>query len=162
MTQPTAPTSSQPAGPTRDVTFCECFARDGLQHEERFIDTATVTPDPETQALVDSLQKGLDDTLNVAIGTTTTPLDSRRTVVRAEESPRGNLIADAMRLQSGADVALMNGGGIRAGREYSEAFTYGDLEAELPFANEVVVVAISVIGLRRISSRNDLMPMRTR
>ncbi len=41
MTQPTAPTSSQPAGPTRDVTFCECFARDGLQHEERFIDTAT-------------------------------------------------------------------------------------------------------------------------
>lgn len=25
--------------PPRDVTFCECFARDGLQHEQAFIDT---------------------------------------------------------------------------------------------------------------------------
>ena len=25
----------------RDVVLCECFARDGLQHEPDFIDTAT-------------------------------------------------------------------------------------------------------------------------
>ena len=27
--------------PRRDVTLCECFARDGLQHEEKFIDTGS-------------------------------------------------------------------------------------------------------------------------
>lgn len=111
----------------------------------RFIDTSTVTPDPQTQALVDSLQKGLDETLNVAIGTTTTPLDSRRNVVRGEEATMGNLIADAMRLQSGADVALMNGGGIRADRTYDAGatLTRRDILTELPFGNTLAVVEIS-------------------
>ncbi|OZA00218.1 MAG: hypothetical protein B7Y02_18695, partial [Rhodobacterales bacterium 17-64-5] len=61
----------------------------------RFIDTATVQPDPETQSMVDKLSAGLDETLNVEIGSTETALDSRRNVVRAEESSIGNLIADA-------------------------------------------------------------------
>ena len=55
----------------------------------RFINTADVTPDPETQAKVDEFQKGLDSTLNVAIGTTETAMDSRRNVVRGEESTMG-------------------------------------------------------------------------
>ena len=116
----------------------------------RFIDTANVTPDPETQALVDSLQKGLDDTLNVAIGTTTTPVDSRRNVVRGEESTMGNLIADAMRVQSGADVALMNGGGIRADRTYDAGatLTRRDILTELPFGNTLAVVEITGAQLR--------------
>ncbi len=111
----------------------------------RFIDTATVTPDPESQALVDTMQKGLDDTLNVAIGTTTTPLDSRRNVVRAEESTMGDLIADAMRLQSGADVALMNGGGIRADRTYDAGatLTRRDILTELPFGNTLAVAELT-------------------
>jgi len=111
----------------------------------RFIDTATVTPDPDSQALVDTMQKGLDDTLNVAIGTTTTPLDSRRNVVRGEESTMGDLIADAMRLQSGADVALMNGGGIRADRTYDAGatLTRRDILTELPFGNTLVVAELT-------------------
>ncbi len=36
----------------------------------RFIDTAAVTPDPETQAMVDDFAKKLDESLNVEIGTT--------------------------------------------------------------------------------------------
>ena len=37
---------------------------------------------------------------------------------------------------------MFNGGGIRASRDYPERFTYGDVEAEVPFANEVVVVSM--------------------
>lgn len=33
--------SDQSAFAARDVVLCECFARDGLQHETRFIDTPT-------------------------------------------------------------------------------------------------------------------------
>ena len=110
----------------------------------RFIDTATVVPDPETQAMVDKLAAGLDQTLNVEIGTTETPLDSRRNVVRAEESSMGNLIADAMRAATGADVAIMNGGGIRADRTYDAGTKLArrDILTELPFGNVTVLTEL--------------------
>jgi 5'-nucleotidase/UDP-sugar diphosphatase len=103
----------------------------------RFIDTATVTPDPETQAMADAYAKQLDDTLNVEIGTAETAMDSRRNVVRGEESSMGNLIADAMRAAVGADIAIMNGGGIRADRTYDAGakLTRRDILTELPFGN---------------------------
>ncbi|MGV8986510.1 MAG: bifunctional metallophosphatase/5'-nucleotidase [Cypionkella sp.] len=103
----------------------------------RFIDTANVTPDPETQAKVDAFQRGLDDSLNVVIGKTETLLDSRRNVVRGEESAMGDIIADAMREATGADVAIMNGGGIRGDRTYDagSTLTRRDVLTELPFGN---------------------------
>jgi 5'-nucleotidase/UDP-sugar diphosphatase len=110
----------------------------------RFIDTANVTPDPDTQTKVDAFQKGLDENLNVVIGKTETALDSRRNVVRGEESSMGNLIADAMRASSGADVAIMNGGGIRADKTYDagSTLTRRDILTELPFGNTLVVTEI--------------------
>lgn len=110
----------------------------------RFIDTAAVTPDPESQALADKLSAEMDQTLGVEIGVTETPLDSRRNVVRAEEATMGNLIADAMRAESGADVAIMNGGGIRGDRTYDAGtkLTRRDILTELPFGNVTVVTEL--------------------
>ena len=110
----------------------------------RFIDTADVTPDPESQAMVDRFQKGLDDTLNVVIGATEGPLDSRRNVVRGAESAMGNLIADAIRARTAADVAIANGGGIRADRVYEAGtiLTRRDILTELPFGNVTVVTEL--------------------
>ena len=84
----------------------------------RIIDTATVTPDPETQAKVDAYNAELDTELNVAIGTTSEPLDSRKATVRSREAAIGNLIADAVREAVKADIAIVNGGGIRGNKEY--------------------------------------------
>ena len=56
--------------------------------------------------------------LDVEIGSTAVELDSRRCVVRRRESAIANLFADAMRAATGADVALTNGGGIRADKGY--------------------------------------------
>jgi len=110
----------------------------------RFIDTAAVAPDPETQAKVDELQKQLDDSLNVEIGVTEGPLDSQRNVVRAEESAMGNLIADAIRDVTGADVAIANGGGIRGDTVYEAGrkLTRRDILTELPFGNVTVVTEL--------------------
>ena len=67
---------------------------------------------------------------------------------RVRQTSVGSMIATCVRDDLEADACLINGGGIRAGREYSDAFTYGDLEAELPFANEVVVVTMPGAVLR--------------
>jgi len=111
----------------------------------RFIDTANVAPDPETQAIVDGFQKKLDESLNVEIGTTVGPLDSRRNIVRSVESAMGDLITDAMRAANGADVAITNGGGIRADRTYDPGtvLTRKDILTELPFGNVTVVTQIT-------------------
>lgn len=110
----------------------------------RFIDTASVEPDPETQKLVDQFKTKLDESLNVEIGVTEVPLDSRRNVVRAEESAMGNVIADAMRAATGADIAIANGGGIRADRTYDAGakLTRRDILTELPFGNVTVETEI--------------------
>ena len=110
----------------------------------RFIDTATVTPDPESQALADEYTAKLDATLNVEIGVTETELDSRRNTVRAVESSMGNLIADAIRGQTGADIALMNGGGIRGDRTYDAGakLTRRDILTELPFGNITMITEL--------------------
>ena len=56
----------------------------------------------------------------------------------------GNLIADAMRAATGADVAIMNGGGIRADRTYDAGtrLTRRDILTELPFGNVTQLTAI--------------------
>jgi len=111
----------------------------------RFIDTADVTPDPDSQAMVDAFRAQLDESMNVEIGTTMGPLDSRRNVVRGMEAAIGNLVADAMRDATGADVAMANGGGIRADRTYEPGtmLTRRDILTELPFGNATVMTEIT-------------------
>ena len=116
----------------------------------RIVDTATVEPDAEIAALVAGYSDALDAELKVAIGITETALDSRRATVRSEEAAIGNLIADAMRSAVGADVAITNGGGIRADREYpaGATLTRGDIFAELPFGNRTVKLQLSGADIR--------------
>lgn len=111
----------------------------------RFIDTATVTPDPETEKLVDQFKDKLDKNLNVEIGTTMGALDSRRNVVRSEEAAIGDLIADAMRDAVNADIAITNGGGIRGDKQYAAGamLTRRDILTELPFGNVTVMTEIT-------------------
>jgi 5'-nucleotidase/UDP-sugar diphosphatase len=109
------------------------------------VDTADVQPDPEIAAVVKSYQDKLDKELGIEIGTTETPLDSRRATVRGQEAAIGNLIADATREAVQADVAITNGGGIRADREYpaGHKLTRGDILAELPFGNKTVKLEVT-------------------
>jgi 5'-nucleotidase/UDP-sugar diphosphatase len=111
----------------------------------RIIDTATVTPDPETQAKVDAYNAELDTELNLAIGTTAEPLDSRKAAVRGGEAAIGNLIADAVREAVKADIAIVNGGGIRGNKEYAAGteLTRRDVLTELPFGNKTMKLEVT-------------------
>ena len=111
----------------------------------RLIDTATVTPDAATQAKVDEYNSLLSKELDVAIGTTTEALDSRKSTVRTTEAAIGNLIADGMRAAVGADIAITNGGGIRGNKEYPAGaeLTRRDILSELPFGNKTVKIEVT-------------------
>jgi 2',3'-cyclic-nucleotide 2'-phosphodiesterase (5'-nucleotidase family) len=117
----------------------------------RIVDTATVVPDPDVAAQVAKFEAEFSREMDVPLGTTAVELDSRNATVRTGEAAIGNLIADAMRITLGADAAIMNGGGIRAGKIYppGTTITRRDVLAELPFNNRVVRVEISGTGLKQ-------------
>ena len=117
----------------------------------RIIDTADVAPDPALQARADAFKAELSRELEAVIGRTRTELDSRRAVVRTGEAALGNLIADAMREAVGADVAIMNGGGIRADRIYPAGaeLTRKNILEEMPFGNRVVKLEVTGEVLRQ-------------
>ena len=63
-------------------------------------------------------------------------------MVRRAETNLGDLCADAYRDQSGADIAFVNGGGVRANIARGQV-TYGDILKVHPFGNEMCVVEVT-------------------
>ena len=110
----------------------------------RIIDSATIAPDAESLAKVQGYQAILSKELDVAIGSTTTELDSRKPSVRTGETAIGNLIADAQKAALGADIAMANGGGIRGNKIYDAGttLTRRDILTELPFGNLNILIEI--------------------
>ncbi len=117
----------------------------------RIIDTADVTPDAEVAAAVARYEQELSREMDVPLGSTAVELDSRSATVRTREAAIGNLLADAMRASTGADVALTNGGTIRAGRVYAAGspISRRNILEELPFSNRLVTVEIVGRELKR-------------
>jgi 5'-nucleotidase / UDP-sugar diphosphatase len=111
----------------------------------RVIDSGTVTPDPEALAIVKRYEGELSKELDVSLGTTAVDLDSRSASVRSAETAMGNLIADAIRASTGADIAITNGGGIRGNKQYpaGATLTRRDILTELPFGNSTSLVEIT-------------------
>lgn len=117
----------------------------------RVIDTAGVAPDPDVAAAVAKYEDQLKGEMDEPLAATAVELDSRNATVRAREAAIGNLFADAMRTAAKADVALVNGGNIRAGRVYAPGskITRRDVLEELPFNNRIVTLEVSGKDLRR-------------
>ena len=105
--------------------------------------TSAIPDEPATAAVADSFEKRLGTELDTVVGTTTTPLDTtdQRLV---GETALGNLIADALRDNVKADVALSNAGGARGSRVYPAGpLTRRTLLSIHPFGNVVCKIAVS-------------------
>ena len=103
--------------------------------------SAYVTPDPEMETLLATLEEPLVELTNTEIGETAVFLVGDRAVCRVEECNLGNLIADAVMENTGADIVFQNGGGIRADIDEGMV-TLGEVLTVLPFGN-----LISTMGL---------------
>jgi 5'-nucleotidase len=80
-------------------------------------------------------------------------LDGKLWRAYGEESPLGNLLADIVRARTHADLALLNGGGLRADLPAGE-LRYGALFETLPFANRLATLRLSGAHLRELFARN--------
>lgn len=123
-------------GAARQVSWTPTF---------RVNDSRSATPDPDVAAIAKGYESELSKELDVDIATLAAPLDSRTGVIRTQETAIGNLIADAIRSATGAQLAITNAGGIRANKQYAagQKLTRRDVLSELPFGNATVMVEIT-------------------
>ena len=84
---------------------------------------------------------------NTSVLLTTNNPDTGERAVRRSETHLGDFCADAFRDQSGADIAFMNGGGIRADIEVGD-ITYNDLLNVFPFSNTMCVAEVKGSQIR--------------
>src|SRR5215210_4679958 len=128
-------------GKDRKVTWAPSF---------RVHDSSTIDPDPEVLAVVKRYESALSKELDVEIGTSAGELDSRSATVRSQEAAIGNLVADAIKDSTGGEVAITNGGGIRANKQYPAGakLTRRDILSELPFGNATSLVEITGADLK--------------
>ena len=108
----------------------------------RLVANYGVVADPAVQTLVRKYEQQLEREMGQPIGTTETAMDSHAATVRLGEAAIGNLVADAIRGATGADVALVNGGGLRGNKDYPAGATISarDIFSEMPFGNVVLVL----------------------
>ena len=98
--------------------------------------------DEAIAASIHTLQGQYEEALAQVMGHTEVTLTTEEEgirLIRNRETNLGDFCADAYRAVAGADIALVNGGGIRADLNAGDV-TYGDILAVHPYGNTLCVV----------------------
>ncbi len=101
----------------------------------------------ETTEFIDGIKANYEELVNTVVAHTdvdlciTDPATGER-MVRSNETNLGDLCADAYRAMSGADIAIVNGGGVRKDIPAGD-ITYGQIIAVHPFGNEMCMVEVT-------------------
>ncbi|MFW5630344.1 MAG: 5'-nucleotidase C-terminal domain-containing protein [Acetivibrio ethanolgignens] len=101
-------------------------------------DNENVKEDEAVKTLIEKLKKENEPLFAQVVGETAVELDGVRENVRTKETNLGNLSTDALRVMTGADCAVQNGGGIRASIKAGN-ITKLDMATVFPFGNTVEV-----------------------
>lgn len=101
-----------------------------------------VKPDEKIEAIEKEVDEANKPFLEKIVGKTLVDLEGRREYNRKQETNLGNLVTDAMREVSKADIAITNGGGIRATIEKGDV-TMGEVLTAFPFTNFTVTVDLT-------------------
>lgn len=101
----------------------------------------------KTGAVIDDIKAQFEELVNTVVAHTDIDLcikdpKTGERMIRTTETNLGDLCADAYRFISGADVAIINGGGIRADIPAGD-ITYGQIIAVHPFGNELCVAEVT-------------------
>lgn len=165
---------TDPAGRDRFVTSSSSFGRAitvlDLKLDKRTGDvirskttannhlvTRDVAADPTQQAIIAKWQEKVGPIAGRVVGRITADITRAAGGARDKESSLGNLVADAQLAATqaagdgGAQLALMNPGGVRADLTYAASpgggadgeVTYGELYTVQPFGNNLVTMTLS-------------------
>jgi 5'-nucleotidase len=114
-----------------------------------------ITPDPTVAGIVETLAAPIEELKQTPVGETNVFLVGDRAVCRVGECNLGNFVTDAMRAETGAQIAITNGGGIRSnvpvGAETPAdvalpeplQVTLGDVLTVFPFGNLVSTFSLT-------------------
>ncbi len=121
------------------------IATDGVL-STRLVPTEEIAADADVQAFVEEIKETVTEGGQRVVGQNTVPLiatdEAGNRLVRLREMPLGNLCADAFRHTLNTDVAMVNGGGIRADLPTGEV-TFNDLMALFPFGNTLCTATLT-------------------
>ncbi|GAB4283059.1 MAG: bifunctional UDP-sugar hydrolase/5'-nucleotidase [Candidatus Rifleibacteriota bacterium] len=110
---------------------------------------AEIDPDPKVAKIVDKATRRVKALKRRKI--TDFADDYERQYSR--ECPIGNMIADAMRAETGATIAFQNSGGIQNNINSGE-FTVGDLFDVLPFDNQVITMELKGSDIQELLTQS--------
>ena len=141
-------------------------SHDLVDIDQAVLDIKTFANDPATQAIVDDAKARADVLGAQEVGAVAGPFKrALRTDVaaasgtsenRGGESTLGNLVAEVQRSATGADIAFMNPGGLRADMvgtpnpDYPAALTFRQAANVQPFANTLVNMQLTGAQLKTI------------
>ena len=115
-----------------------------IAHEN--IDLSAVEEDADAKAYIAGITEKFDALQKKVVAKTTVTLTTKgadgKRAVRSAETNLGDLCADAYRLLLGADVAFVNGGGVRADINAGD-ITYGDIINVHPFGHSACLVEVT-------------------
>ncbi|MGE5517526.1 MAG: bifunctional metallophosphatase/5'-nucleotidase [Bacteroidota bacterium] len=111
----------------------------------RLLPTRGEAGDPELAAIAQRYAGEMDAAMDVPLASLAATLDSRQEAARGGESSFGDFVADSLREALNADIALINGGGLRGNRLYpaGSKLTRADIVREMPFGNTVMLLEVS-------------------
>ena len=103
---------------------------------------SSIVPDSETEAFVNSVKEEVEGLGNFVIGRSEVDLtiydENGKRIVRKQETNIGDFCTDAFRAFTGADIALVNGGGIRKDIKKGE-IVFNDLYNVMPFGDMIAI-----------------------
>lgn len=114
--------------------------------------TADITPDPEIAAIVSAYDERLGRQFKEVIGRCDTFLDGEREHIRFQETTLGNFVTDIMREQTGALIAMINAGALRASIKEGPV-TVEDVFKAMPYGNELVRVDLTGMEIQKTLHR---------
>ena len=123
---------------------------------------AMYTKDSSISDSISAITSQFEDTLNEVVANSDVdlviydPANPDVRLIRTTETNLGDLCADAYRAMSGADIAFVNGGGIRVNLEKGE-ITLGEILSVHPFGNALCTVEATgqqILDALEMASRN--------
>ncbi len=129
--------------------------------------TSAIANDESAASVIDAWEARLGAEFDQPVGSTRVPLDALEATLRVSESNVGNFFADAVRRAVGADVGLVNAGGIRGNRTYPPGpLTRRALVALHPFNNAICKIELTGAellgvlehGVSRLPARSGQFP----
>ena len=145
---------------TKLVNIGKLTISDGVFTTELVSDYAA--KDDTTDVFVKSIQEKNEALVNTVVARTSVDLTTKHSdgtrAIRNRETNLGDLCADAYRAVSGADIALVNGGGIRADIPAGD-ITYGQIIKVHPYGNALCVVEATgqeIIDALEWTARNTM------